>query len=319
MEYTKRLLVIRLSALGDVAILQPVLRHWALANPDVQFLLAAPPMLAPLFSEVENVLFVPTVKKQSVRAIHKQLSLLKPTMVVDMHHVLRTIGVDFLFHIQRIPVRSIRKRGHAEMTSWQRYNEVFMRCGLNVAAQESLQSESEQYWTTPIVRNRAVKVGVAPFATHEGKIWPSSHTEALLRSLSQSGKYNVVLFGSKAEAEVLEHWAKQFSGVESIAGKHSFEEELSVISSLDVMVSMDSSNMHFASCLGVPVVSVWGATHPCRGFYGWRQNPAWAVQVDMACRPCSKYGNKRCKYGDYPCLKAVTPEMVLDKIESVIS
>lgn len=318
MEYTKRLLVIRLSALGDVAILQPVLRHWALANPDVQFLLAAPPMLAPLFSEVENVLFVPTVKKQSVWAIHKQLSLLKPTMVVDMHHVLRTIGVDFLFHIQRIPVRSIRKRGHAEMTSWQRYNEVFMRCGLNVAAQESLQSESEQYWTTPIVRNRAVKVGVAPFATHEGKIWPSSHTEALLRSLSQSGKYNVVLFGSKAEAEVLEHWAKQFSGVESIAGKHSFEEELSVISSLDVMVSMDSSNMHFASCQGVPVVSVWGATHPRRGFYGWRQNPAWAMQVDMACRPCSKYGNRQCKYGDYPCLKAVTPEMVLDKIASVI-
>ena len=104
-----------------------------------------------------------------------------------------------------------------------------------------------------------------------------------------------------------------------MAGKYSFAEELEHIAKLDVMVSMDSANMHFASCLGVPVVSIWGATHPCRGFYGWRQNPAWAVQKEMKCRPCSKYGNKPCRFRDYPCLTGIEPIEVMERIEKVLN
>ena len=107
--------------------------------------------------------------------------------------------------------------------------------------------------------------------------------------------------------------------MESLAGRFGFEEELDRIASLDVMVSMDSANMHFASCMGVPVVSVWGATHPCRGFYGWGQNPSWAVQKDMDCRPCSKYGNKPCSKGDYPCMNGIEPMDVVERIEEVFA
>ena len=83
---------------------------------------------------------------------------------------------------------------------------------------------------------------------------------------------------------------------------------------LDVMLSMDSANMHLASLVGTRVVSVWGGTHPYAGFLGWNQKPEDCVQLDLPCRPCSVYGNKACSRGDYACLKDITPEQIIAKI-----
>ena len=142
--------------------------------------------------------------------------------------------------------------------------------------------------------------------------------EQLVAMLNDTGRYQMLLFGSRDEAPLLEEWAGKYPCVESRAGRQTFAEELRLIASLDLMVSMDSANMHFASCLGVPVVSIWGATHPCRGFYGWRQDSVWAVQTDMDCRPCSKYGNKPCRFKDYPCLKGIDPIEVMKRIERTL-
>lgn len=306
------MLLVRLSALGDVAILEPVLRQRASENPDVLFILAAPPRLEPLFRGMENVQYVPTEKRQKPRELYRQLSALKPDVVADMHHVLRTIGVGWLFRLHSVPVHCIRKHCGRGIATWQRYDRVFGRCGLKGSATMG------DYWQAKSSERQPRVVGIAPFAQHQGKIWPLGKMERLVAMLSERG-YWVQLFGSAAEAPVLDAWAEKYEGVESLAGRYSFEEELERIAVLDVMVSMDSANMHFASCKGVPVVSIWGATHPCRGFYGWRQNPAWAVQKEMGCRPCSKYGNKPCRLGDYPCLTGIEPIEVVEKIERVLA
>ena len=311
-EYSRRVLVVRLSALGDVAILQPVLKQRAGANPDVLFLMAGPPRLASLFRGVANVQYIPTEKRQKPRELYRQLSSLKPDVVADMHHVLRTIGVDWMFRLRGVRVHSIKKRGSRGLATWRRYDRVFDRCGLRGKVSEG------EYWKVKGATGGVLTVGVAPFAQHKGKIWPLEKMEQLVSMLSEKG-YKVWLFGSADEAKVLEPWVGKYAGVESLAGRFGFEEELERIAALDVMVSMDSANMHFASCVGVPVVSIWGATHPCRGFYGWRQDPSWAVQREMDCRPCSKYGNKPCRKGDYPCLKGIEPIEVIDRIAEVLS
>ena len=311
-DYSKRVLVVRLSALGDVAILEPVLRQRASENPDVLFLLAAPPRLEPLFRGMKNVQYIPTEKRQKPLELYKQLSELKPDVVADMHHVLRTIGVDWLFRLHCVPVHYIRKHCERGLATWQRYDRVFALCGLNGSVAMGV------FWQAKASLGQPRMVGIAPFAQHQGKIWPLEKMEQLVAMLSERG-YRVQLFGSAAEAAELDAWAEKYEKVESLAGRYSFEEELERIALLDVMVSMDSANMHFASCKGVPVVSIWGATHPCRGFYGWRQNPAWAVQKEMECRPCSKYGNKPCRFGDYPCLTRVEPVEVMERIERALA
>ena len=96
------------------------------------------------------------------------------------------------------------------------------------------------------------------------------------------------------------------------------QEELVLMSHLDVMVSMDSANMHLASLVHVPVVSVWGATHPYAGFMGWNQDDDMTVQVQLPCRPCSVFGNKACYRGDMACMNRITPEMIINKVEKVL-
>lgn len=323
--WRQHILVIRLSALGDVALLQPVLLHRAAANPDVLFTVAAPPLLAPLFEGVQNIQFLPTRKQQSAKELYKHLSSVKPTSVADMHHVNRVIAACFYFRLHGIAVYSLKKHMYrrSRMVSrwfkvrsqmlpvWKRYDEVFERMGLNGNAEQP-----EMLGVRYPMPERTV--GIAPFAQHQGKIWSLELMEQVVKQLSADNGSRVVLFGSKAESSLLEEWANRYPYVESMAGKGDFVAELRQIGSLDVMVSMDSSNMHFASCFNVPVVSIWGATHPSLGFYGWRQNPAWAVQRPLDCRPCSVYGKKPCRYGDYRCLKTIMPEEVLAKINEVV-
>ena len=113
----------------------------------------------------------------------------------------------------------------------------------------------------------------------------------------------------------MEQWAFQYPRVKSVVGRYSLDNELALISRLDVLLCMDSANMHFASLVDTKVISVWGATHPYAGFYGYHQDPKNAVQLDLPCRPCSVFGQKPCFRGDWACMTQITPEMVVKKVK----
>ena len=94
--------------------------------------------------------------------------------------------------------------------------------------------------------------------------------------------------------------------------------EIDLIANLDCVVSMDSLVMHLASLMATPTVSVWGATHPGLGFLGYGFGQEGVLQTDFACRPCSVYGKKPCKYGDYRCIWSIEPQMILDRVERLV-
>ena len=105
----------------------------------------------------------------------------------------------------------------------------------------------------------------------------------IIRSFSSGGR--------GYEEAVLEQWAFQYPRVKSVVGRYSLDNELALISRLDVLLCMDSANMHFASLVDTKVISVWETqTHPYAGFYGYHQDPKNAVQLDLPCRPCSVFG-----------------------------
>ena len=130
----------------------------------------------------------------------------------------------------------------------------------------------------------------------------------------------IFLFGGgENETPVMDRWAREHvQVVNASALLGGLEQELVLMSHLQVMLSMDSANMHLASLVATPVVSVWGATHPYAGFMGWQQRADNAVQVDLPCRPCSIYGNKPCMRGDFACMKNISPEAIVEKIKKNI-
>ena len=128
------------------------------------------------------------------------------------------------------------------------------------------------------------------------------------------------MFGGRGfEQEQLAQWSQGKQDVHNMAGLYSMDDELRLMGLLDVMVTMDSANMHLASLVETPVVSVWGATHPFAGFYGWGQDSKSAVQVDLECRPCSVFGNKTCHRGDFACMQLISPKMLIHKINDIVN
>ena len=143
--------------------------------------------------------------------------------------------------------------------------------------------------------------------------------EKVVDDLSQITHAKIFLFGGNDEQEVLGGWAQKYERVVSLADKHyGFPAEMALMSHLNVMVSMDSANMHLASLVGVPVVSIWGATHPYCGFKGWRQLETNTIQLPMTCRPCALFGDKPCLRGDYHCLAGIPSQVIIDKVRTLI-
>lgn len=146
-------------------------------------------------------------------------------------------------------------------------------------------------------------------------LWRISKGRYELGTIAEDERFSVTLFGGgKKEIAILKSWEMKYSGVKSVAGELSFAQELALMAGRDLMLTMDSANMHFACCMRVPVISIWGATHPYLGFYGWGQNIEMALQSSIECRPCSSSGKKECFRGDYACLNEITPDMVFKKI-----
>lgn len=166
-------------------------------------------------------------------------------------------------------------------------------------------------------------IGIAPFAQHPGKVYPLEKMREAMRMIGERWpEARMFIFGGGDEERRLAELAVagDLSGrAVSVVGRFTLREEMDLMANLDLMVSMDSSAMHMASLVGVPVVSVWGATHPFAGFLGLGQAVEDAVGLEMDCRPCSVYGHRVCWRGDYACMNDLAPEVVFERIARRLS
>lgn len=336
----RKFLVIRLSALGDVAISVPLIHALALQYPDCEFTVVSQPRMVDLFSECPlNVKFFASDiygKHKGIFGLFRLFLELKPKTfdaVCDLHDVFRTNLLCLYFRLINKPVYNIEKQRKAKRlltrrkdknlkqlnTSFQQYQSVFEKVGLTLKSfnfnpklkpseeylsiYESIYGKKNEFW-----------LGFAPFAKHAGKIYPLEKSEIILASFAANPNFKLFVFGGGAmEREKINSWKEKYPSIQ-IPTQLSLIEEIHLMKCLDLMVAMDSANMHLGSLAQIPVVSIWGATHPFAGFYGLFQSKHNAIQQNLTCRPCSVFGNKPCYRGDYACLNSIDPVSIIDHI-----
>ncbi|SJZ47714.1 ADP-heptose:LPS heptosyltransferase [Chitinophaga eiseniae] len=345
MAITTTILVTRFSALGDVAMTVPVMKQVLDENPQLQIVFVTNKNWGALCAGIPRLVFFPADVKGEHKGVPGLYRLFRSIShqyridaVADLHNVLRSRIVRTFFRLTGKRVAAIDK-GRAgkkaltrkenkvlqpQTSTIERYAIVFRQLGLHctmgtqpVFAPQPL---PERVLAVTGAKGAQQWIGLAPFATYREKMYPLAKMEMTLAGLAATGNYRILLFGGgKKEVEQLNELAARYPQTLSVAGRFSLEEELTLISQLDGMISMDSANMHLASLYGVPVVSVWGATHPYAGFMGYGQSEQRAVQItDLSCRPCSVFGNKPCFRGDHACMEWIKPEQITEKVISVI-
>ena len=329
-------LVIRLSALGDVAMTIPAVYSVAKAYPQHHFTVLTSDFMSNLFiAPPSNVEVIALSKadchgvKGTLRMLRK-VSRMKVDRVADLHNVLRSWIIDAFFALKFKRVKMLAKNRNQRKATLvahrqaqlftQRYFDVFARLGLSCKPLFSSLFATPAPLPLPIHKANEHWVGIAPFARYVNKIYPLPQMQEVVRLLAACPETRIFLFGTRGkEKETLEQWASEFPNVDCVAGRFSLQEELALMAHLDVMVSMDSANMHLASLVATRVVSVWGATSPLCGFMGWQQRSEDAVLLQCDCQPCSIAGSNHCKRGDFHCLTSLTPDKVCARIREIIN
>ncbi|MGB1269930.1 MAG: glycosyltransferase family 9 protein, partial [Flavobacteriaceae bacterium] len=338
----QHILVIRLSAMGDVAMSVPVISAFVSCNPTVRVTVLTRAFFSPFFEDIPNVsVFAPDLKAThkgflGIRRLAKELSELKIDAVADFHDVLRSNILIQLLRLKGVPFKQIDK-GRAEKkaltratkkvfrplkTTHSRYAQVFKELGfqldLSACIKPVKHTLAPAIWQY-IGDTEKQLIGVAPFAAHKGKMYPLKEMEQVIEKLSKN--YHVLLFGGgKDEREALENIAAKHSNVVNVAGQFSFKEELAIISNLNLMLAMDSSNGHLAAMYGVKVITIWGATHPYAGFAPFNQPEANQILPDLTkypLIPTSIYGNK-CPESYLDCFETISVNDVVSKIENAL-
>lgn len=339
-----QIVITRFSALGDVVIAVPVVRKMAIQNPEHHFYMASMPMVAPLFRDLPNLTFIAFDKKGrhkgwiGIWRFFEELQHLNIDGIVDLHDVLRTKILRTLFRVtgKKVAVidkgrqskKLLIKRGYQNTTplmpTTERYKAAFEIFGLNKVdllnfKYSIISKQVERELDKLFGEKQGRWIGIAPFAQHKGKQLPIITLEKVIDYFSQQKNTTLFLFGAgKTEGMQLQTWEHCYKHVISIANRFEIDEEVLLMKRLDIMLTMDSANMHLASLVAVPVLSIWGATHPHAGFYGLNQSKDNIVQRELACRPCSIYGNKSCRFGTYECLTDIDAKHIIVQMETMM-
>ncbi|WP_179413564.1 glycosyltransferase family 9 protein [Mucilaginibacter sp. E4BP6] len=334
----KHILVSRFSSMGDVAMTVPVLKALLDQNPGIEITYVSRPQFAGFFNNIPRLTYFRANLDKEFKGfggIIKLYNQLKKQQnfagFADLHGSLRTKVLRRLFRLSGVPYSYINK-GREEKKlltrfpnkilkplkrTTERYADVFRELGFSLTLSYELVKEPKDLTEdiTKITGNKTnTWIGISPFAKHTGKIFPLEKMEDVISELTKQAVTVFLFGGSDSELAICNEWALRYSNVVSVVRKLNIEQELALISQLDVMLSMDSAGMHMASLVGTPVVSIWGATHHFAGFLGYGQSEDDIVADNIECRPCSVYGDKPCFRGDYACLYRIETKTVIEHL-----
>ncbi len=338
--------------MGDVALLLPVIKSLVAAHKNVEVTIVTRPRFAPFFYDIDRVkVFAADVDntyngifgmRELFRALIRKASY---DVVVDLHDHLRSRILRTFFRLFFTNV-VVFSKGRKEKKSFarkhnkivaplphtiNRYQAAFTKAGFAFDLlpapwfdiPESVQRVADEWLSRNGLEKREKWIGLAPFALHATKVWPLDNYALLIEEVLKSGPAKFFLFGGGArETKYFESLQKKFpQHCVVAAGQLKIRQEIALMKRLDLMVCVDSSNMHMAALSGVPVLSIWGGTHPDVGFapVGTAARIIQITRKELPCRPCSVYGRETCYVGGFPCLTRITPQLVAGELTTMTS
>ena len=329
-DQIRRLLVIKLSSMGDLFHALPTVRALKHASGATVDWLVQPAYvpLAGCFTDVDRVLAFPRHRVALfLFRFLQELRRERYDLVVDLQGLLKSA----------IPSRLTRRTRGAPVLGPSFHREgsrLFYsavagpRNKARHAVDECLDAIRWLGWPLPETAEFPVRfpavprigpgpvVGLVPASRWPTKNWPPERFIEVARELRAQAKATLFLVGAPDDVPVCARIADGMGdGVVNLCGKTSLVELGSLLQEMDLAITVDSGPMHMAAAVGTPVLAVFGATDPKRtGPYGGRHRVVVAENLD--CRPCF---SGRCARKDLACLGRLSAERVVAQAMEMLS
>jgi heptosyltransferase-2 len=156
-------------------------------------------------------------------------------------------------------------------------------------------------------------VALAPGAAFgPSKRWPEEHFRSLARHLAQQGRTVVVMGGADEEALGEEIARSAGPSGRNLCGRTALTDALDILALAEVAVANDSGLAHMAGAVETPAVVLFGPTTP--RFAAPLAARSDNLYLGLDCSPCFK---RTCPLGHHRCLRDITVDEVIDRIDEL--
>ncbi len=324
-----KVLLIRLSSLGDVVLATAAVEALRAGRPEAEVHVLTKPAFRDVFRNNPGVSrLVAWDPREGLGPLARRLRAERYDRVVDLHRNLRTWGLRLLVRgpgwdayrkgaLRRRAAVALRRPGLLDGTHVvERYVESLRRLGVGGPAPgpRVYPSARDRDRAEALLREAgwdgaAPLVGLAPGARWSTKGWPGERWAELVCRVRAGGTGFPVLVGGKPDRELCGRILGDGPGA-SLAGRTTVLETAAVLARCTVLVTNDSAPLHLAVAVGTRVVALFGPTVQGFGFYPLGPEDVVLEQA-LPCRPCSLHGDDRCPEGHHRCMTGIgVPEVV---------
>lgn len=328
-----RILIIHTAFIGDIVLSTPLIKKLRDTYPKAEITYLTTPVGASILRNNPHLNHIIEYDKRGEHkgikgfwAIAKKLKMEAYNLVITPHRYLRST---FLTFLTGAPIR----RGYDSAAASFLYNErvhydksehEVEKLLSFVPKDEGKRYEIEIFPTELEVekvdklleKRREKVVVVAPGSKWFTKKWPLEYFNRVIKELEKREDTTVVVVGGKEEMFFNMPLANTTI---DLRGKTTLLELAEVIRRADIVLTNDSSPIHIASAFpNVRILALFGPTVEKFGFFPWSKNSEVFQVEGLECRPCSIHGGDSCPKKHFKCMLDIKPEMVLERIESIL-
>lgn len=316
-----KILIIRLSSLGDLILTQSVCAFLRKQYPDAEIHYIAKAAYLEIIP-LMGLALQPISYSKNLKA-HIELFKQRYDLVLDLHNKLSSRLISCAAWAKKSAVYNKQRKTRKQIIAGNKELSISSTVNLYKSALSpffKVDTLAAPELQIPLgAPNIQLPTGrklimVFPGAQHFTKMYPLEYYKELIQK--SPADYYYILAGSSAEHPLCEK-LRAFApdNTLNIAGKYCFAELLQIMQAMDLVISSDSGPMHLAAAIQKEQIAIFGATHPRLGFAPL--NPkAKILTQDLDCQPCSLHGSERCPLGHFKCMKELKPALLLKTIES---
>lgn len=320
-----KILIIRLSSIGDILLTTPLIRSIKKKNPAIQIDFV---LKEEFFELVQNNRYLTNIHKYTKHSFEKQilinaLSSNKYELVIDLQNNLRSRAIIKSLHCQvlRFKKNSIKKflLVHYKINRLKDAPQIPIRYA--EAAGVELDDEGLDFVTfhepDPNLKTGEKYIGLCPGAKHFTKRWPIEYFVELGQKLESDG-YKVIIFGGPGDDIMTGEIKNKLRSAVNLCCESVLQSGANM-KLCEAIYTNDSGVMHLASAMKVPVISFFGSTVKEFGFYPFKAKSIELENKSLSCRPCTHIGRKTCPKIHFKCMKEIKPELAFNSLHNLLA
>lgn len=319
-----KILVIRLSSLGDILLTTPAIRALKQKYPAAQIDFVIKNQYKDALFYNPNISNLIIYEKDKVEQLKYEVRSTKYDLVIDLQNNFRSRKLinGLKAKVRRFKKPSIKK---------------FLLVWFKINLLKDLKTIPQRYADTAEVRidgerlelflpqnsanqleNGIKYIGFCPGSKHFTKRWLPEYFIRLGNELVKC-EFKIVLFGGKSDRELCNEISQQIFGSINLQNEDQLLLTAAEMKKCKLIITNDSGLMHTASASGVPLISIFGSTVREFGFIPTGSQNLILENNSLSCRPCSHIGKSSCPKKHFKCMKEITPEFVLNQLQNVQS